>query len=264
MIDEDLINPKTEYSKIASIVDQLIDDLNLTQHYFDKLLNWALWGFSELKLDQAQEVKTIRKTISDVKTVTLPVDYVDWSKIGVPVGQYIKTLSINGELSKEERTLGNPAITQQWPLESLPNGIDFSSYGGYVFANYNNSTLFGIGGGLPSQGLFQVVDRGDGLSEVLLDYPVTATELIIEYISDGIDPCGETVVHAYLRDYVRTYVIHQWERLRPARERSEAAIDRTSRELSDAERKVRQRQNRITPQDMINISRRFYKLTPHV
>ena len=258
---EDLINTQDQYNKISSIVDQAISDLELTQNYYAKLLGWAKWGFRELQLDQAQEVKTVRKTISDVKTVTMPMGYVDWVKIACPVGQYLQTLSVNAELSKEDRTLGNPAITQTYPLGQLPNGIDFGEYGGYMFANYNGNSLFSVGGGVPSQGLFQVVDRGDGCHEILFDQPVSFPEVVIEYISDGINPCGETIVNAYLADYVRNFIHHEYERFRPIRERNMSAIAMAGRYLADSVTKVRARGNRLDPKTMVNISRKYYRMS---
>lgn len=261
---EDLINTTDQYNKISSIVDHVIESHNLTQAYFAKFLGFAKWGFRELKLDQAQEVKTVRKPISDVKTVTLDPGIVDWVKIAVPCGQYLKTLSVNADLSKEERTLGNPPLTEQWPLDSLPNGLDFGEYGGYFFANYNGSSLFSIGGGIPSQGLMQFVDRGNGCKEILLDVPLNATELVIETISDGINVCGETIVGAYLGDYVKKFIEHEIERTRPVRERSESAIYRTGREVADALTLVRGRTSNLRPKDMLDISRKHYVLRAKV
>ena len=261
---EDLINTTDQYNKISSIVDAVIGAHGYTQAYFSKFLEFAKWHFRELKLDQAQEVKTVRKTISDVKTVTLDTGCVDWVKVAVPVGQYLRTLSVNADLSKEDRTLGNPEFTERWPLDSLPNGLDFGQYGGYNFANYNGSSLFSVGGGIPAEGLFQFVDRGNGCKEILLDAPLNATELVIEYISDGINVCGETIVHSYLANFVRKAIEHEIERTRPIRERSESAIFRTGREMADAETKVRGRTSNLRPKDMVHISRRHYALRSKV
>jgi hypothetical protein len=259
MPNEDLINTTDQYNKISSIVDHVIESHNYTQAYFAKFLGFAKWGFKELKLDQAQEVKTVRKTISDTKTVTLD-NCIDYVKVAVPCGQYLKTLSVNANLSKEERTLGNPPLTEQWPLDSLPNGIDFGQYGGYFFANYNGHSLFSIGGGVPAEGVFQFVDRGHGCKEILLDVPLNATELVIETISDGIHVCGETIVHSYLADYVKKYIEHEIERTRPTRERNESAIYRTGREVADALTLVRGRTSNLRPKDMLNISRKYYAI----
>lgn len=257
---ENLVDVSVKYNKLSSIVDQVITDLGLTQHYYAKLLSWAIWGLRELKLDQANEVITIRKTLSDVRTVTMPGNYVDWVKIAIPVGQYLKTLSVNAELSKEERTLGNPSLSENWPLDFLPNGINFGEYGGYIFSNYEGNSLFSVGGGIASQGMFTVADRGDGCTEILFDNPMTANECVIEYISNGINPCGETIVHDYLANYVREFILHENERLRPIRERNESAIYRTGRAVADALRNVRARKNDLDPKTMVHISRKYYSL----
>lgn len=256
------IDPKNRYFKVASIVDQVCIDLELpTDKYFNKLLSWALFGLVDLKMDAANDVITVKLPISEVNTVTLPENYVDWVKIGIPWGQYVKTMAVNDDLSTQDRTLGNPEFSKDVTPGWLPNGTDVTNYGGYYFSNYGGRSLFSIGGGLPQQGQFKIVGRPGNNYELLLDAGIPSEEIYIEYIGLGINPCGETVISPYLGEWMRSLLHHNIEKFKPASHRSEAAINRTGRELWHQEQKVRGRTNKITPKDILTISRKSYRLT---
>ncbi len=252
----------TPYFTIASIVDQACIDLDIpVSHYFNKLLSWATWGLTELKMDTANEVITVKLPISDVCTVTLPSNFVDWVKIGIQRGQYVTTLSVNDQLSKIDRTTEDWNPSEFAPPGWLPNGTDVQSYG-YQFFNYGGSSLYSIGGGLPHRGHYQIV-RKNGCAELLLDSGLDATEIYLEYIGLGINACGETLVHPYIKEYVRAYIHHQWEKFKAPSQRSEAAIARTGRDLWSQEMTCRGRSNPIDPSTLLTISRKSYRLTNH-
>jgi len=255
------IDPKNRFFKVASIVDQVCIDLDLpTDKYFNKFLSWALFDIVDLKMDAANDVITVKLPISDVNTVTLPGNYVDWVKIGIPSGQYIKTLAVNEDLSSQERTVGNPEFSADFPPGWLPNGTDITAYG-YEFANYGGRSLLSMGGGLPSRGHFKVVGRPGNNYELLLDAGIPSEEIYIEYIGLGIDPCGETVLSPYLGQWLRADLHHAYEKFKPESRRSEAAIQRTGRELWHQEQKVRGRTNKLTPDDVLSATRKSYRLT---
>lgn len=256
------IDPKNRYFKCASLVDQFCISLDLpTDKYFNKFLSWLLFELTQLKMDAANDVITVKLPISETNTVTLPGDYVDWVKIAIPYGQYVKTLAVNEDLSTEERTLGNPEFSKDYPPGWLPNGTDISSYGGFELSNYGGRALFSVGGGLPSRGHFKIVGRPGNNFELLLDAGIPAEEIYIEYIGIGLNPCGETILSPYLGEWAMAVLNHNYEKYMPPARRSEAAIMRTGRELWHATQKVRGRTNKLTPTDVLAITRRSYRLT---
>jgi hypothetical protein len=256
------IDPKNRFFKVAALVDQVCIDLDLpVDKYFNKFLSWALHSIVNLKMDAANDVITVKLQISDVNTVTLPENYVDWVKIGIPDGQYVKVMAVNDKLSTVDRTLGNPEFSRTAPPGWLPNGIDTSNYGGYYFSNYGGSNIFGVGGGLPQSGQFKIVQRPGNVYEVLLDAGVPSEELYVEYIGLGINPCGETIVNPMLGEYVMAAVHHKYEKFKSPAQRSESAIVRTGTYLWEQEQKVRGRTNKLSPADVLTVLRRSYRLT---
>ena len=258
--------PYHTYSKLAAIVDMACIEVGVSvNHFFKRFLAFGCWTLSELKLDQANDVCTELLPISDVNTVTMPSNAIDWTKIGIPWGQYVKPLSINGDLSKIDRTIGNPQFTYAVSPGWLPSGTTIApSGGGFEFLNYGGNSIYAIGGGVPNEGHFTMVQRKDGVKEILLDGPLNgATHLYVEYIGLGLNPCGETIVHPYLKDYVLKGILLKYEEnINPYR--TEASIARRQRDLAYAEVLVRGRTNSVDVETLLTITRKHYRLSNKV
>lgn len=247
------------YLSAGAIVDEWIADNLLTQHWYTIGLRRLLWGIRELRLDTFQDVKTDLIDVSALKTATLPIGFVDVVKIGLKYGQYCITLGVNDKLTVQNRSSADETVLGLLS-DNLPNGVDFSPYGGFMFRNYNGGNIFGIGTGLPSKGFYKIHDNGS-CKELLLDYDYPCSQVYVEYITTGFDPCKETILHPYTVDYGFKYMDAKYEEKNNPN-RSEASIDRKWRDVADAERKVRARKNTLDPQTMLNISRAHYRLTP--
>lgn len=258
------VTQEEEFFSMAAICDQACQDLDLSvNHYFQKFLSWGMWGLVQLKLDTANCVKPILLPVSDVLTATLPADCVDVTKVALVYGQYVKELSKSDDLSRLDRTVANFNPSACLPPSWLPNGTNFSDYGGQAFGNYGGRALFSFSGILPQRGHYTIVQRGSA-KEILLDANVTdcTNEIYCEYISLGISSCNEdTIVGAVLADYTRCYIHHQFAKFGKGVNKTEAEIVRTGKELWHAEMVVRGRVNPISPTDLMTVNRRNYRLT---
>lgn len=250
------------HNKISAIVDHVMFTKTLPEAWWQWMLEQALWHLRELSLDVWQEPKTVLLEVTDRRTVILPPDYVDWSKVGVKVGQYFVTLGVNDKLNLMDRENNSSDFVNGLVSQNLPNGLNFNSYGGYYFFNYNGSSLPFVGGGFIAKGSFRVKQTGT-IKEILLDYDYPHTHVYLEYISDGFDPCGETVVDPYFADYLKKGMLFSWEQDKEPG-RTEASIYRRGSDFYDAERKVRARKNDLDPQTLLNISRQQTRFTPKI
>lgn len=261
---KDIVQAQNTWFKLSAIVDTACHRLGISvPHYFQRLLEFAKWELIQFKLDRASQPKTVLLDISDLNTVKLPGDCIDWTKIGVQDAQFVRTIGINDDLSKIDRTPGVPefgrAVSPGW----LPNGTGITEYGnGFEFLNYGGTSLIGVGGGLPHEGHFQVVDRG-GFKEILLDGNFNADQLYVEYIALGVNPCGDTVVEPYIADYVLKALLFLYEsEINP--KATEASIARRGREKSAAFRIAGGRVNSIDKETLLLTTRRHYRLTNKV
>ena len=252
------------WHKLSSLVDMTCDRVGLDpHHYFQKFLGWAKWELIQLKLDRANEPKTVLLPVSDNYTCLLPPDAIDWTKIGFQDGQFVKTIGINGDLSRIDRADGVPDFSRSVSPGWLPNGTAIQEYaGGFEFLNYGGRSIYAVGGGLPHEGHFQVRKKG-GSIEILLDGNLSATEIYCEYISLGINPCAETVLDPYIADYIMKATLAIWEtEMNP--HRTEASIARREKEKAHAFALVSGRTNSIDKDTLLLITRRAYRLTNKV
>lgn len=251
-----------QHNKMSAIVDHVLFKKTLPDAWFQWMLEMGLWHLRELHLDVWQDVKTYYLPVTDRNTVILPDGYVDWVAVGAKVGQYFVTIGVNNKLNLNDRDPNSADIVAGLLSQNLPNGLNFGSYGGYNFINYNGGEVSCIGRGLVGPGSFRVHNNGT-VKELLLDYTHHYDYIYIECITDGFDPCGETVVDPYFADYVSKGIEFSFEEEKnPAR--TEASIFRKGKDFNDALKKVRARKNDLDPQTLLNISRQQTRFTAKI
>ncbi len=252
-------NQNQQFYHLASIVDHWLIHSDLGSGWFAKGLMWAIAGLREVKLDTWADVKTELLPVTDRNTVILPSDFVDWVKICCQVGQYAKVMSVNDDLNLLDRR-PNDKIVSGLLEQNLGNGIDINAYtGGYDFCNYNGSSFFGYGGGFITKGHFKVHDNGQ-CKQLLMDYDYPFDDVYIEYITDGFNPCGETVISPYLYDYLIKYMDFKYEEKNNPKS-SEASIYRKGRDVHFAEKRIRARRNNLDPKTLLDLTRKETTLT---
>lgn len=245
------------YWTIGAIVDQWILSNDLSANWFKKGLSWGLWGFRELKLDVCQDLTSKVFQVSERKTVTLPPNCVDVGMVAVRRGQYLVGLGVNDNLSTVQRD-GTEVATSALLSQNMPNGIDFGNYLGYTMSN----GLTCYGSNLPDHRCYKVVRR-ESCDEIVFDLNFGFSEVVIDIITDGFEPCGETFVNPYYADYVLKYIEHEYE-CKNNPNRTEMSIQRKARDLAYAEYKCRNRKNQIDPTTFLAITRSGVRMTPKV
>ena len=252
-----------EYYKISNIVNEWLTDNDLPTQWYPKMLSFCMKGLRQMSLHHWQEPQSILLTVDARRSAILPENYVKWSKVGLKIGQYLKTLAVNGEMHQLVRS-DNESTVESLPLYQMPNGIEIGNYGGYNFFNYGGNTIFSCGGGFPNKGHFQVVQRGDTTWEMTFDYDVReGSEIIMEYISDGFNPSGESIVNAMCHDFlIKTMDFKYEEKFNPSR--TEASIFRMGQNLHDATILVRASNNDLDPETMLMLGRRNTRFSPKI
>lgn len=149
---------------------------------FDKCWILGFRGLKSLNQSFAAEPKTVRLPVNGNLTVTLPADYVSWSKIGV--------LNNLGEVCSLKVNRGLTLFRDNNPnrIADIAPNISDGFYGIYgiplYFNYYNNGTycnLFGVGGGLITYGECRV-DETNGV--IVLNPQFRYDNIILEYISN--------------------------------------------------------------------------------
>lgn len=179
---------------LRKIVAQFLDSADQSSHQFRRLYNIGVRGAREFNLDITGQFKTVLLPVNPNKTVTLPQDYLNYSKMGIinERGEVI-TFTKNEQLSQYhaiytqqvERNEGVPELTTigQY-VAPLPYPYLYSNYW-YGGSSYN---LFGLNSGTANVAEFQI-DEGAGV--ILLNQTMNYPEILLEYLSDGYDELAD-------------------------------------------------------------------------
>ena len=174
----------------------LIEKGKTSKHEYQSVLALALRGTREVSFILPHFIKTVSLPVNDNLTVDFPKDYVDYTAIGVISDGRLYFLSHNPRLYHPISTddCGNEENANQGKVDSL----DFSTYpySGYWFSNYafaeGYGRIFGYGGaGINTHGYYREDLEN---SRFIFDDRLTASEIYLEYKSNGIQPDGSALI----------------------------------------------------------------------
>jgi hypothetical protein len=175
---------------LKTLVAELLDAKDSSSQEFRRLYNIGVRGLREFNTDVVGTFVTALLPVNANKTVTLPPDYINYSKMGVinERGEIV-TLRLNQQLS----TYNDGHSTKQGRFENVPTLNTVTSPGvpyGYPFIYFNffvsnqSYNLFGIGGGGQDIGEYKV-DEHCGV--IVLGPYFQWDKVLFEYLSDGMD-----------------------------------------------------------------------------
>jgi len=231
------------YTTVNSIVENVLSDEGKhTTHDFLRLLNIANRGLKELTFDILGDVKIDVIVVDSNLKIDLPLDYVDYTFIGVVNGDYqLEPLAINNRI---------PAIDNE-----NVNTLGPSEYH-YVYGG-----LFGVGGGQNANGYYVPVIDYDNW-QIILGSMVAGQTVYLEYISDGTRTGGLNVVHPYAEEALIAWTY--WKSI--ARKRGYSAIEKQMAERAyyNEKRKARARLSGFTKDELFTQIRKGFKQAPKI
>lgn len=239
-----------------------------TLHKYQRYLIFALQAAKDFYMDSAQDVKTIELTMNDIKQVELPLDFVDWVKVGVICGNQIKVFGVCDTLPilTEKDSCGNLKAYDNSGCDVNGYPTDYFNYGGYYFLNYTNSYgeviggLYGVGGGYTDTNYFRVL-RNQGTNGIIqFSSEVNTKPVYLEYITNGFNPKQESVINSYAERAIENYI--HWK-VSAFKNGAASGDAQAKEELYYTELlKARRRIMDLTPRDILEISRKYYTQAP--
>lgn len=164
---------------LDSVVTDYLTEAEYSQTKYFKVWNIAYRGLEDLGLDAFYRIQAVKLPINANKTVTLPADYMNWTKVGIlnPHGEVIP-LYYNDKLTtfadiwpdRLEVTKGSPDLAGDWGLNSWWN-----YWNGYAYTN-----IYGVPSGAPFVGDFKI-DLENGI--ILLNDHFKYDYVILEYVA---------------------------------------------------------------------------------
>jgi len=169
------------YITLDSIIQDYLLEAGKSNNDYFKSFHIAFRGMENLGLDFFYKVQAVKLPVNANKTVTLPANYIKWTKIG--------RLNSRGEIIPLWYNDKLTTFADLWPdritvtQDDTTIGADFNS-GQNVWYNYWNgnvyTNIYGVPSGAPFAGSFKVdVDNG----VILLDEHYQEDYLMVEYVA---------------------------------------------------------------------------------
>jgi len=169
---------------LESIIYDYILEAELSQNKYFKLFHIAFRCMEDLGMDFFYQIKTMKLDINANKTVTLPADYLQYTKIGVlnGVGELVP-LKYNPKLTTFKDISPDRIVDT-----ASSNFVNFYSPSSPVFYNYwqdgGYTNLYGVSYSGIYGGGFKI-DETNGV--ILLDSSFGYTGLIMEYTASPLE-----------------------------------------------------------------------------
>lgn len=185
------------YKTLDNIVRNVMVDIGeQSLNRYQTYLQFAIRGFRELNLHASNTTKIAYLTIQSNKAVNLPTDYVKYVKIGVCVNGRVVMLGLDDSLciNHDYSDCGDPLELAMNP-QTATDALAGYAYGYYFLDHFHNGQyvggLYGLGGGYNGKGYFRV---NEAMNQIQLSSEVPSTEIVLEYISDGLSPDGSASI----------------------------------------------------------------------
>ena len=185
-------NPKLKgFVTLQNIVSNVLNDKNIySKENYKRYMQWVIRAYTQLNLYNLDSIEVDYLTMSDSGAVSLPDDYIKYTKIGVCSSGRVVVLGLNKDLCTPR---------------GAECGIDINDYfnssdpdivsDGYYFAPHYRSgsyipKLYGYTGGF-AESYYKV----DGeRRQIQFSSSVNRNEIVLEYISSGISLSGVTYI----------------------------------------------------------------------
>ena len=194
------------YITLDSIIRNVLLNTRRPVHYYLEYLNHGKDCLRELNFDVLKCVNSVIIPLNSYKAAPLPCDYVDFTKVGFPIGQYIRPLM---QYDKISRLNNFDSTGNKIPYGTgLPDSIDNTSYLTPLIRNVSwtfmdNGRWYGFGTGR-ERDVFKIIKER---KEIQMDEHFTGTSIVLEYMTDGSSCDAATQVDPYAQAAIEQYII---------------------------------------------------------
>ncbi len=177
-------------------------------HYYARFLKYASDCLRELLFDTLKVVNTVRLPINEFYEAELPEDYVDYTKIGIQVGQFVRPLIMKETLNSLPNINQTTGAQEVYPNEAVGELNIWNWSGGILNANDENAGgYYGIGAGSEPD-TYKVIEE-QGI--IRINQNITAEFVVLEYISDGSFSNSATKITPYAQKAIEAYINWQYK-----------------------------------------------------
>lgn len=234
-----------KFTSLDKIVRGVLLQKRWPIHFYIECLVHAQRCLEEISFDSLGNVRTVKLDINEYGAATLPCDYMDFCKIGIPNGQKVIPLSQNSGITR----LNNYDASGNKVLFPTNNSSNTSSF---VWFNDNleqTGRFYGYAGNAGQS--FKILKERN---EIQVDNALAANSIILEYISDGSESDNATKINPYAKSTIESYIF--WKYKENSRSVGEGERQRARHSFDHDHKILRARLNPLTITDIKTIFRR--------
>lgn len=231
---------------VMSVLNR-IQDYSMKQYL--RLCQIAIEGFSEefALFHIGNSLEVVYLHMSAAKSVALPADFIDYTKIGVPINGKLQVLTKHDNLllprifDDTGEEVGNMDAGDE---EGISNAIFFSDH-------FRNGQFIGGLYGLPG-GIDQAYYRVDMENrQIVFSGSTPRSEIVLEYISTGLKPDGSSLIPREVVAPLRAYVL--WQMVENDTRIAYNEKERRKREFTELTEAMRSFKNAFTKDEYLRM-----------
>lgn len=193
-----------QWISIDEAITDYMNEAELSNHKYFKLWHLAFRALTELGLDAFYVVKSVKLPVNSNLTVTLPADYLNYSKVGVLNQQgEIIPIGVNNNLTTAYDL--QPTRIQQTRDNTIPTQINEQGVWWYNVWNgegFGYGNLYGLPSGTPFIGSYKI-DNANGV--IILSENFIYQYIMLEYTASPKEG-GEYYIPIQFKEAVIAYL----------------------------------------------------------
>ncbi len=198
---------------LDAIVRNFILKRRYTIHWYLEFIVYAKDCLRNLSEDDLQVINTKLLPVNSYNVVDLPADFLDYTLVGVQVGQNVKPLV---ETSKINRMINRNSDLEPIKYSETQVNTNNQIYYGALYPFYLHTVywneygeptgrLYGMGAGVQDD-VFSIFPERN---QIQLTENMTVDNIVLEYISDGMNADAATRITPYAYDTIDAYILWQ-------------------------------------------------------
>lgn len=203
---------QNRFYSLSAVAYSCAADIKAGDDVIADFLHWAIEGYKEFHFDLGRGIKVVEIEMKPWKQIDFPCDMVDWTLVGFKVGNFLKVLTGDARIPKTfdqedcvpQENQNYPSINDAPVMDIIPfyPGTGFIGEGSFYPQLYGNKVNYNY------LGYFDV-----DWDKRVINFKQTVpnhTKVYLEYITDGINYDGQTIVPPYCFKCIKNYV--HWQR----------------------------------------------------
>lgn len=195
----------SKFYTLSAAVRSVLEDIQAGEERFNQFMKFAMDGYKEFQFDANLEFNVAIIDMKPHKQIDFPCDFVDWNFIGFKTGNTLNEFT-------KDRIPKHFEVVNCVPQENKDMHPAMDAFPDFEW--FYNHDIYDVGHhyGLPAahnyNGYFDVdwKNRVFNFKRVVNN----VNKVYLEYISDGINPSGKTIIHPYAFKCIQDYI--HWQR----------------------------------------------------